>query len=253
MKHSTEYGRRTGIKPRLLEFIGGLSEEQCKKIFQNLQTVTSKDQRGHPRIACSIPVDYDTKNGPYAGFIKDISKGGVFIETRAQLDVGEEIKMTFSSPSQKKPIKFAGRVVRKNMLGVSVRFEKTTEVVDKSTWIDCRRTVTETSEERRMDPRVDLQCPVYIEGIREVKTITDLSLGGVFVECDAVSRNRFRTGQLITLNMKLPTESDMIRVKAQVVGNNDRGLHCQFAHLGRETAHAIHHCFHLAKHVIPIK
>jgi Tfp pilus assembly protein PilZ len=241
------------IKPRLWELIQGLPEEQAKKLFNKLQAFVPKNQRKHPRVACDMPVDYTSQKGSFAGFIKDISKGGVFIETGADIDIGEKIKMVFSAPNQPKPIKVAGRVVRKNILGVGIKIEKTKEMADQSTWLDCRRNMAETSKERRLDPRVDLQCPVYIDGIRDAKTITDLSIGGVFIECDSVSRNKFRIGQLITLDIKLPTENDMLPVKAQVVNYNDRGMHCKFAHLGRKTEDAIFSCFNMTKHTIPIK
>ena len=241
------------IKPRLVEIIGSMTEAQCHCLFNKLQEILPADQRRYPRTPCSIPVDYTTRNGLFEGFIKDISKGGVFIETRANLDVGETIKLTFSSPTQSNQIKIAGRVVRKNMLGAGVEFIKATQLSEETSWIDCRRSTAVTNQERRVDPRVDLQCPVYIEGIRDPKTITDLSMGGVFIECDSASRNKFRSGQLVRLTIKLPTEDEMIQVAAQVVNFSDRGLHCQFAHLDRKTEDAIRHCFGVTKHTIPIK
>jgi len=253
MADTFELTENKSIKPRLVELINSMTEDQCQRLFQKLQTIIPKDQRGHHRAACSIPVDYTTQKGSFSGFVKDISKGGVFIETRAHLDVGEKIKLTFSSLTQPNSIRIVGRIVRKNMLGAGVEFEKTTEVTEKSTWIDCRRNMAEISKEQRVDPRVDLQCPVYIEGIRDQKTITDLSIGGVFVECDSASRNKFRTGQLIRLTIKLPTEDDMIQVPAEVVSYSDRGMHCQFAPLDRRTEDAIYGCFSVAKHTIPIK
>ena len=240
-------------KSRLWDLIDRLPEEKCKKLIQEMQVLLSKDQRKHPRAACSIPVDYDTQKGSFEGFIKDISKGGVFIETRVKPKVGEKIKLTFSSPKQPKPIKIAGRVVRKNILGVGVSFEKMLEAVDESSWIDCRRNITETGKEKRVDPRVDLQCPVYIEGVPDPKTITDLSIGGVFIECDGASIRKLEKGKFVTLTMKLPTEDDVIKVKAKVVNQSNRGVHCQFAQLGREIEDAIYRCYNMAKHTIPIK
>lgn len=241
------------IKPRLLELIEELPEEYCRTLFQKVQATMPKDLREHPRVGCFIPVDYTRQGCSFEGFIKDISKGGVFIETRAHQNVGDKIKLTFSSPKRPKPITVTGRIVRENILGVGVEFEKAKEVTVESTWVGCRRNTAETIEERRFAPRVDLQCPAYIEGIREEKSVTDFSLGGFFVECDAISRNKFRIGQLITLNIKLPTEDDLIQVRAQLINYSDRGMHCRFAHLGHRTEYAIHRCFNMAKHAVPIK
>jgi len=254
MSNSNAPAQNASIKPRLLEIINSMTEDQCQKLFQKLKAIVPEDQRKHARNACSIPVNYAAQSALFAGFIKDISKGGVFIETHADLDVGEKIKLTFSSPSQPNPVKVAGEVVRKNILGFGVQFQKATEIaIRDSTWIDCRRNTAETSKERRVVPRVDFQCPVFIEGVRGQKTITDLGMGGVFIECDGASRGRFRPGQPIKLNIKLPTEDDMTQVQVDVVNFSDRGIHCQFSHLDRRAEDALMRCFNVAKHTIPIR
>jgi hypothetical protein len=104
----------------------------------------------------------------------------------------------------------------------------------------------ETSEERRSGPRVDFQCPVYIEGVPGQKTITNLSAGGAFIQWEAASRSTFSTGELIRLTIQLAPEDDTIHVQAQIVNFSDHGMHCHFAHLDRRTAKAIDHWLHAA-------
>ena len=229
------------------------TKKPAEKPKEDPPKVTSKDQRKHPRAACEIPVGYATEEGAFDGFIKDISRCGLFIETRAEIDVGESINMTFCSPRQNKTVKIAGRVIRKNNLGVGVEFKKAKTVVDQNSWIDCRRVETNFDEERRTNPRVDLHCPVFVGDIRDQKTVTDLSTGGVFVECDPATRNRYRVGRPVKLSIKLPTEDDFISVPARVTNHNDRGMHCQFGQMDRRAEDAIYYCFNMAKHTIPIK
>ena len=57
-------------------------------------------------------VDYATESGSYRDFTKDISNGGVFIETRNPHSVKDEISMTFFHPEYKKRIKIQGVIVR---------------------------------------------------------------------------------------------------------------------------------------------
>ena len=97
-------------------------------------------------------------------------------------------------------------------------------------------------KERRFVPPVDVQWPVYVEGIPGQKTITDLSIVGAFVECDSACRDKFSPGELIRLTIKPSNEDDMIEVKAQIVNFSDRGMHCKFAHLDPRTACAIEYC-----------
>ena len=253
MEHPTDGGQMTSIKPQLFALIEGLSEQKCREIYEQLQAVLSKDQRKHPRAACDIPVNYATDGGLFEGLIKNISRCGVFIETRVEMGIGEAINMTFASPGRTKSIKIAGKVVRKDSHGVGVEFDAAKEGANESTWFDCRRSEGEIAEDRRLTPRVDLSCPVYLEGIHGPQTITDLSIGGVFVECDEATRHAFPVGQLITLAMKLPTEEEMVEVKARVVKHNERGMHCRFEALEGKTEDAIYYCFNLTKHTIPIK
>jgi len=90
----------------------------------NLQEKTDKEKRKHPRKPCSIIVDYATQDKAFRDYIRDISKGGVFIETTNFFSAGQEFIMTFSIPNQEKPFRFIGEVVRTDDRGVGVRFKR---------------------------------------------------------------------------------------------------------------------------------
>lgn len=248
-----EKASQFSAKHRLVELIDGLTEDQCERLLQKLERWKGKDRRRDPRRPCSVPVDYATEDRVFKGFIKDISSGGVFVESQKNLDVGEEITLTFTSPDLRKPMKITGEIVRKNLLGVGVKFKRAMEEIDGSTWIDCRRTTTEVRDEKRTDPRVEFQCPVQIEGFRGGTTVTDLSLGGAFIECPSAFGAKLRVGQTVGLNIKLPTEDEMVRVEAEVVKLVGRGMHCRFVNLGQKTAQAIQVAFNLARYTLPIR
>jgi hypothetical protein len=161
---SVSQSDKTSAKAWLLELIGSMSEDQCKELVQRLKALKQRDQRTHPRRSCSIPVEYATQGEGLKNFISDVSCGGVFIETHGNLDVGEQITLSFSSPDHQQPTKIKGEIVRKNMLGVGIRFRSAIQEFGESSWIDCRRGTAEVSIERRSDPRVGVQVSCLHRG-----------------------------------------------------------------------------------------
>ena len=85
----------------------------------------TREKRKHPRKSCFISVDYVTQDRVYKDFIQNISRGGVFIETRAPFFVGEKVSLTFTPPDHRKSIKTIGEVVRTSPQGIGVKCGKT--------------------------------------------------------------------------------------------------------------------------------
>jgi len=83
-----------------------------------------EEKRRHPRKPCSIVVDYASRDRAFRDYIRDISSGGVFIETSKEFSIGDEIMMTFSISSKQRPFKFTGQVVRITDNGIGVKFKK---------------------------------------------------------------------------------------------------------------------------------
>lgn len=82
------------------------------------------ERRKHSRKTCFFAeVDYRTKTQVYTDPIRDISTGGVFIETENMLAVGEGVSMVFEDYTHIDLIHVAGDVVRKSPNGVAVRFD----------------------------------------------------------------------------------------------------------------------------------
>ena len=55
--------------------------DDCK-IAQEESAVSWIEYRQFPRKSCTLPVDYATENRFFHDLVRDISLGGVFIETR---------------------------------------------------------------------------------------------------------------------------------------------------------------------------
>ncbi len=107
---------------QLFEIIRNMSEDDRRTLLRDLELWAFSGRRKHPRVPVVTVVDYATRNGAYKDFIRNISAGGVFIETRMPFSVGEEVALTFTLPKQEKHIKIKGKIVRSTDRGIGVRF-----------------------------------------------------------------------------------------------------------------------------------
>lgn len=80
-------------------------------------------KRAYDRKLCFFTdVDYALAEGVYSDPIRDISIGGVYIETENGPPTGERVQMLFSDYSGVDLVKLSGDVVRKGGHGFAVRF-----------------------------------------------------------------------------------------------------------------------------------
>ena len=80
-----------------------------------------EEKRRYPRIPCFVAVEYVAQGRAYTDFIRDTSRGGIFIETHWPFMIGEKLSLTFSPLNKKRPIKISGEVVRMNPKGIGVK------------------------------------------------------------------------------------------------------------------------------------
>jgi len=79
--------------------------------------------RKHDRFECNVAVDYDIIDWTYQSFIRDISLGGAYIETKQPVKDGQKIVLTLSHPKLEHSCAIIGQVVRRDKKGIGVRFE----------------------------------------------------------------------------------------------------------------------------------
>ncbi len=60
--------------------------------------MTTKRKREYVRLTVNIVVEFVVQNRVYRGWIKDISEGGMFIDTKGPFSAGQDISMTYLSP-----------------------------------------------------------------------------------------------------------------------------------------------------------
>ena len=64
------------------------------------------------------------KRRVFEDFVRNISAGGLYIETSLVSELGQQLNMTFSHPESGNPIKVSGKIVRVDSGGIGVRFNK---------------------------------------------------------------------------------------------------------------------------------
>ncbi|MEW6077364.1 MAG: PilZ domain-containing protein [Thermodesulfobacteriota bacterium] len=80
-------------------------------------------KRHHPRknLRLCVTMAHGQKTGEHHA--RDISLGGIFVETREKLSLGQEVRITLPFSNQNRQIKMNGKVVRVTEEGVGVQFD----------------------------------------------------------------------------------------------------------------------------------
>ncbi len=121
----------------------------------------------------------------------------------------------------------------------------------KSPQVDFRRKIADVQRDNRRYPRLEFHCPVRIQGVDGVHRITDISIGGVFV--DHKEPSTVNVGQVLELIIKIPTELEPIKLKAEAVNVRKRGIGFKFVNLSRKNQGVIRFCFDTFKDTIPLR
>jgi uncharacterized protein (TIGR02266 family) len=81
-----------------------------------------REERQAPRIEERLSVEIEVEGARHAAASRNISTGGMFVETEQTLRVGQHIKLHFSVPAQKDPIAADAEVRWVESGGAGVRF-----------------------------------------------------------------------------------------------------------------------------------
>lgn len=114
------------ITSRLLNIIFDMPVARQLELLKLLDENGYKGARKHERTDLKNPwiVMIDPEKEPKESFIKDISRCGMFIETKSPFVISEIITMKFQVPSSRKMFKIIGEVVRRQKNGVGVKFKR---------------------------------------------------------------------------------------------------------------------------------
>ena len=129
MKAPDQHPDEASVTTRLKELIKGIVPlidtaplEQRLRLLRLLEELRRGDRRQHPRKPCSMRVTYATQDLLGRDTIKDISVGGVHIDTMVPFPVGQKITLMLSPPDVEKEISIPGEVVWGPGQGIGVSF-----------------------------------------------------------------------------------------------------------------------------------
>ncbi len=109
---------------KLFDAILKLSQEQQTQVMIYVEELLAENKRISVRKACNIPISYATQNRIYSDDVADISKSGLFIETKRPLNVGDDIALSFNMHGYDRAFKIKGNIVRSNQQGIGVEFKE---------------------------------------------------------------------------------------------------------------------------------
>jgi Tfp pilus assembly protein PilZ len=107
---------------RLMEVILSMSEEQQAVILKQAEEAVKGDRRTIIRKACHLPVDFAASDRTHKGYIKNISRHGVFISAKAPIVIGEEVLMVFKVNREAPTAKLRGKIAHATRWGIGVEF-----------------------------------------------------------------------------------------------------------------------------------
>jgi hypothetical protein len=114
------------VEARLSAIISNMSETEKRELLERLEKWEEsmvQEDRKHNRRHTSIYAVFSGQDCYFRDYIKDISAGGLFIETDTALFINQELVITFFLPGAKKPIKIRGKVVRTDPKGFGIKFD----------------------------------------------------------------------------------------------------------------------------------
>jgi hypothetical protein len=118
---------RNEVRAFIFEIIDGMSDTEMRQFLKDLEGwQKSKDEkRKYPRRSTLIDISYSSdQRRIFEDFVRNISAGGLYIETNLVTELGQKLTMTFSHPESGDPIKVLGKIIRVDSGGIGVKFNK---------------------------------------------------------------------------------------------------------------------------------
>lgn len=118
---------RNEVRAFIFEIIDGMSDTEMRQLLKDLEGwQKSKDEkRKYSRRSTFMDITYSSdQRRIFEDFVRNISAGGLFIETSLVTELGQKLTMTFSHPDSGDPIKVLGKVIRVDSGGIGVKFNK---------------------------------------------------------------------------------------------------------------------------------
>ena len=124
--NDNELGRNE-VRAFIFEIIDDMSETEMRQLLKDLEgwQKSKNEKRKYPRRSTSMEITFSSdQRRIFEDFVRNISAGGLFIETNLVTELGQKLTMTFSRPGSGDPVKILGKIIRVDSGGIGVKFNK---------------------------------------------------------------------------------------------------------------------------------
>ena len=118
---------RNEVRAFIFGIVDEMSDTEMRQLLNDLENwqKSKNEKRKHARRSTLIDITYSSdKRRVFEDFVRNISAGGLYIETKLVTELGQQLNMTFSHPDSGAPIKVSGKIVRADSEGIGVRFNR---------------------------------------------------------------------------------------------------------------------------------
>ena len=118
---------RNEVRAFIFEIIDDMSETEMRQLLKDLEgwQKSKNEKRKYPRRSTLMEITYSSdQRRIFEDFVRNISAGGLFIETNLVTELGQKLTMTFCHPGSGDPIKVLGKIIRVDSGGIGVKFNK---------------------------------------------------------------------------------------------------------------------------------
>ncbi len=105
-----------------------LTDNRLMELSGLLETWLTENNRQYERKTINIPIDFTKEKQLFKVSSKDLSCGGIFVNTKAKnlFELNQKITLVFKLSSEGRSYKMKGRVVRQESDGIGVQFDDVT-------------------------------------------------------------------------------------------------------------------------------
>lgn len=117
----------TSTQEKLITIINEMSEEERLILLEQLEKRPPNERRQHPRKRYLTDVRYVAGDRIYKDFIRNISLGGLLIETHEKhndLGIGQEVTLSIPFSEEKQYTRIIGEIVRVSAQEIGIKFKK---------------------------------------------------------------------------------------------------------------------------------
>ena len=125
-----KYSKANAVLDELFQIATKLNEEQQMALLLHAEDLFNRDKRSGLRKSCDIPINYATNDRVYTDQISNISRSGLFINTREPFTEGDEIITTFRLDGFDRPLKIKGTIAHSIRKGVGVKFKNLSPYIE---------------------------------------------------------------------------------------------------------------------------